>query len=163
MNFTPAPTKLKRQNWCGPFALSIMAGQDYDTAYPRILRSLRAFTKRRYANANYSVKLPTFLRGMFDFEVTAVAKTFGYKIEWMRPPENDRKIAPTVKQLLDHLKPRRFYLVNITDHYITIDTWNWLWCDNHSKKWMPLDNCKWSRTRVKRIAEYQPKWRKECA
>jgi hypothetical protein len=157
-NFTPAPTRLSRQNWCGPFALSIMAGQDYDTVYPRALRSLRAYTKRRYAKS-FQVKLPTRIQGLYDFELKAIAKTLGYQIEWSTPPKNERGIAPNLKQAIDHLLPRRFYVVQITRHFITIDTYTWQWCDNHSKVWAPIDTCKWLRTRVDSFAEYQPKWR----
>jgi hypothetical protein len=154
-NFTPALTAKRRKNWCGPFALAIMAGQDYDDTYPRALRSLRAWTKKRFGKG-YG---PTSITGLFSYELTAIAKTFGYKLDWVDAPLNERRIKPTVKQLLDHLVPKRFYVVEITRHFITIDTYTWQWCDNHSKVWAPIDTCKWLRTRVDSFAEYQPKWR----
>lgn len=156
-NFTPAPTKLKRKNWCGPYALSVMAGQDYDETYKRALRSLRAFTRRRYGDC---LNLPKSIQGLHDFELKAIAQTLGYKIEWEPFPVNIRGTGEmTLKQALDHLLPRRFYIVFLTRHYITIDTHTWQWCDNQSKKWAPVTTCKWLRTRVESVAQYQPKWR----
>ena len=152
-NFTPAPTRLSRQHWCGPFALSILAGQDYDDAYKRILRSLRAWRKKRGV-----ARLPDRIQGMYPHEVMVASKTLGINLTWKRPKANERNINPTLKQFLDHMLPRRFYLINITRHYLTIDTHTWQWCDNHSRAWKPIDTCKWLRCRVEGFAEYQPKW-----
>ena len=134
------------KTWCGPYALAMLAGLSYDEAYPRIRHSIRRF---RGANVYH---VPEHIQGVYSPDMLAAAKTLGVKLQFKRA-----KNWPTLGKFRDMMKPGRWYLVQITGHYLVVDTRNWTWCDNGSRGWLPLDNCRWLRSHVELYSEAKPR------
>lgn len=127
----PERSKTSR-TWCGPYALAVAADREYDDVFTFCKVALR---KPRLA-------------GMYNHEMSHVATKLGLgKIVW----EDVNKL--TLKNVLDYLIPNRLYIVNVTRHYVLLDTRNWLIADNQSAAWETIGDCKYKQTQVIGTAE----------
>ena len=130
----------RANTWCGMYALALVSGLDYDTVYDKMLRGInRAIpayrTKRKY------------ITGVLNTDMERTAKTIKCKIKF------DKTKKVNLKNYLDHLDPNKIYIINITDHYVVLDTRTWELCDNQSQEWVPVLESKHSRCYVRNIAE----------
>ena len=142
-----APQKsVHRKTWCGPYALAVWANQDYDVIYQLCRKALRQ----------------RVVTGMWNHEVERVTRRLDFLLIWKNQKAysgSDKE--PTVAKLRDILPPGRQFLVQITRHYISIDTSDWMACDNHHAKWIPLDEWEHRRAKVCKIAEVRKRGKKK--
>jgi hypothetical protein len=143
---TPKRNSGGRKYWCGPHALAVITGVDYMTAYRQCL----ATTGKRV------------VAGLLNAELAAIARDMGLAVRWLKPPMNERQCYPTLARFLDLPTIRqdrlgRMYLVQMTDHFIVVDTHTWTYCDNQKPEgWQPARTGKHARKYVQRYAEIVP-------
>jgi len=115
--------------WCGPYALAVISNTPYEFAYAKTKKVLR---KRA-------------VMGMSRHEFSKVAKAMSVNCQrfW-----REREVGGcTVAKLRDNLRPGRLYVIELTRHFIVVDTRDWTVCDNHQAKWVPLAD--WPHRRTK--------------
>jgi len=129
--------------WCGPYALAMISDKSYEEAYLIAKKKLR---KRS-------------ITGMYNHQFKAVARYMGFnKFEWQFVPKSESK--PTLRSFKDWMRPNRIYVVQVTRHYVTVNTSDWTVQCNQTQKWEPLDECK---HRLRRVAAYAEVKRMEKA
>ena len=130
-----------RTLWCGPYAMATVSGQPYDAVYKKMLRA-----ENRGRPAYLGKR--KFLTGVSTDLMETVSRTLktGILFEHVLG-------KPTVNQYLDHLRPNRIYILEVTRHYIVIDTGDGTAIDNQSGKWQPFSEFKQMRKRVRKCAE----------
>ena len=131
-------TTRKATTWCGPYAMATVCGMDYDTVYKKMLR---AYNKRTPYKRKY-------ISGVTNTLMQIVSKTVKHEIEFKRAER-----VTSVSQYLNYLYPNRVYILQITGHYIVVDTSDWTVCDNQSQEWVPLKGSKHIRCKVRNVAE----------
>ena len=132
-------TSRKAITWCGPYALALVSGLSYDEVYKKMLR---AKNKRQPKWR----KLKHITR-VSDQLMQIVAKTVKTPF-YFKPAKR-----MTLSQYVDHLEPNTVYIIQITGHYVVIDTRTWELSDNQSLTWVPIKDSKHKRCFVKRLAE----------
>lgn len=131
-----------RVTWCGPYALATVLGVTYQEAYRLALWN----TGR------------TFIKGMANWHMCEILKRRRIKTRFQTLARYNRMAQPkgrvTVQRLTDWLKPNRLYIVNITDHYIVVDSSDWTAVDNKSEGgWWPIERHHSALCAVEMIAE----------
>jgi hypothetical protein len=133
-----------RTLWCGPYAIAVIFGTDYDTAYKKTLRSVN---KRLMKRSRWAWK-KTRIQGLGNMAMERVIRTRYKKFIFANV---ERK--PTLKNYLDHLRPNRLYVVNVTGHYVLINTKDWTISDNQLGQWVPVnETTHYMRSRVVTVA-----------
>lgn len=132
-------TSRKATTWCGPYALALISGLDYDTVYGKVLR---AKNKRMPTH-----KKRKYITGMSKSLMQIVAKTMKCLFMFVKAQRM------TLNSYIDHLTPNKVYIIQITGHYVVVDTRTWEICDNQSKAWQSISDSKHKRCFVKKIAE----------
>ena len=142
----PAPTKYKRNMWCGPYALAVALGVDYDEAYELLRRVSR---KRQIKGTAYVWMLWALKRHRIRTEFKNLTRSAGVRLEtrW-----KDGKCI-TLRGCTDYLKPNRLYIVTVTGHYVVVDTSDGTCIDNQTMGWFPLDHHPNALKRVVNVAE----------
>lgn len=147
MKKTPLPTQGKRKNWCGPYALAVIAGVNYDDAYDSCARyknRLRRKRLGRLANRKpYKRKVGVIGFGNKAFEIVSKRLKAPVAFEACQPM--------ALSRLADHLKPNSLYVVNVTRHYVVVDTHDWTVIDNQTKQWEPITECKHRRKTCRNV------------
>jgi hypothetical protein len=139
----PARSVKRGRTWCGPYAIATVCGVDYDTAYDKAKKVLK---KKR-------------ISGMWNGEVQEVARRLGTKFEWKHTKlKLIGKVGwkwrqPTLNQMLDELIPNRLYIIQVTTHYITVNTRDWTMVDNQTPEWKPVKDWKHGKKVVRAFAE----------
>ena len=144
MSAAPVPTEIVRTMWCGPYALAVVSGLTYDETYKKVLRKLRSM------KSSYKHK-PKIIKGMYHSELEAVGKTLKCPFEFTGSAR--RRARLTLNRTKDHLRPNRIYIVNVTDHYLVVNTSDWTMCDNWTKAWVPVKGSVHARKKVLSVAE----------
>lgn len=122
--------------WCGPYALSLISGRTYEDAY--------AFAKKKLKKRA--------IMGMYNHQFKAVARALGFKkFEWDYSPRSSGR--PTLRLFADWMKPNRLYVVQLTRHYVTVNTKDWTVQCNLTGKWEPLAECRTKKKKVCAFAE----------
>lgn len=112
---------MKGHTWCGPYALALVMGMTYEEALDRVKRSTR---RKR-------------IKGMWNTEVAKVLRGFGLrKCKFSYIPEKERT---NLANMTDWFKPNRIYIVNVTDHYVVLNTKDWTMTDNCTEGWVPIN------------------------
>lgn len=113
----------KGATWCGPYALATIAGITYEEA----LAKVKKVTHRKR------------ITGMWNHEVESTAQKLGFKkFRFKYIPKKERT---TLANSLDWLHPNRIYVVQITRHYVIVNTKDWTFTDNiFGGKWNPVSN-----------------------
>lgn len=133
-NFVPAPPSKNRVPWCGPYALAVINGLDYDVVDDILKRSERrsrrvmGFGRDRMVRASRSKKLPV-------------------KVEF-----EELKRPVTVQSLGDYLRPHRLHIARVRGHYVVINPDDMTVIDNQSQKWVPVREHKYARCRTTHLA-----------
>jgi hypothetical protein len=116
-HYVPIETTKNRNNWCGPYAVAVVARCSYDEAY---LSCLRATGKDR-------------IMGLNEWGVIETLKRIGIKAQsdphWM----NKGKTFTQWYNDLNKYQRAATYIVTVGNHYVIYKN-GWL-IDNHSKKW----------------------------
>ncbi len=135
-------TTRKANTWCGPYALALVSGLDYDTVYQKLLR------QRNKSKASYQHKAK-YIAGVYHRELWAMARKLCSKtFDW------DRSLkGKTLGSMRDHLKGSRVYIIAVTGHYVVLDSRTWEVCDNQTKVWIPLAEWQHKKVRVQAIGE----------
>ncbi len=133
--FIPAPPYRHKHINCGPYALAIINQMTSDAANTAICKSLRRCRR---------------VQGMWRHEVERVSRGKYFKHRLKFKIVRDK---PTLRSVADYLKPNRLYVVNVSHHYVTVDTRDWTMLDRFTDVWIPLDRSVWRLGRVKFVAE----------
>lgn len=120
---------LKGTTWCGPYALALIGNVTYEEA----LKKAKRATGRK------------IIKGMWNWEVAKVAKRLGLRnFKWTNIP---KKQQTNFLNHLDWFKPNRIYVVQVTHHYMILNTRDWTVTDNQMSGWMPLAETKKAKRR----------------
>ena len=108
-------TGIARKTWCGPYAIAVVCGTEYEEAY-RVARAIRG---KRHAKG---ITVTNLINSCKKFGVTGVRK------------ELDKKMKLS-KWLDQHTLPNKVYVVNTTRHFLIVDTRDWTTIDNQKPEW----------------------------
>lgn len=150
-----------RTQYCGPFAVAMLTGMDYDGAYTKLLASIRRQTmesrKRKYKNRPSDLKwslkqwpLPTRVKGTYDYQIKECLRKLGVKVEWSKA-----HAKVTVAAFADlHTVVGQTYLVCAGHHWIVLKD-GVLYHAHHAPKAARLSN--WALKRVTYWAAVRPR------
>jgi hypothetical protein len=124
------PPRSRRVTWCGPAALSIITGLDYETCRSALTRI-----------GNRTIK------GSYNHEMVAALRFFGYTIEQDDYPSRPTLAAWTRRRKGDDATA--MFLVNITRHYVVVQGRKA--CDNVTRTPVFLKDMRLRRSRVERV------------
>lgn len=132
-----------RTNWCGPTAIAIITGKTYAEG-----RDLAAIAKIKGGRSTKRV-----VKGLGRSAIVRALKRADVKVAaaWQKFPDK-----PTLMRLDERLKPRRFYLVIVGNHYVTVNTHDWTVCCNWSRAWVAFRDHPFNRSRVTEVIEVTP-------
>lgn len=125
--------------WCGMYALALVSGLEYEVVYKKMLRGINS-VRHKWAKRKY-------ITGVHNRDMERTAKTVKTPFVFKRAERM------TLSQYIDHLDPNKVYIIEITGHYVVVDTRTWELCDNQSKSWCPVGESKHKRCFVREIAE----------
>lgn len=130
------PNKAKRgRTWCGPYALAVISGKSYEEAH--------VFAKKAVPDRK--------LMGMYNSEVTKAARLMGFKqFDFKMIPKRERVC---LRKAIDHMKPNRVYIVNVTNHYVVVNTKDWTLTDSWREGWEPIATSNMAGRKTKGFAE----------
>lgn len=130
------PNKARKgSTWCGPYALAVISGKTYEEAY--------VFAKKSVPHRR--------MMGMYNIEVTKAARRMGFKkFEFKMIPKQERCC---LRKAIDYMKPNRIYIVNVTNHYIVVNTKDWTLTDSWRDGWEPIATSKMAGRKTKGFAE----------
>ena len=136
-----------RTMWCGPYALALVSGMEYDEVYKKALRKVRSM------KAQYEHK-PTYIKGMYNRELEAVSTTLKVPFTFKKIEGLWRKKDQlTLKRAIEYLRPNRVYVVQVTEHFLVVNSRDWTMCDNWTRGWVPLEGSIHTKKKVAKIAE----------
>ena len=144
------------QIWCGPYALATVSGVPYQEAYEKgndIAKCVRqdkhwsrgrSFTARAVGGmTNEEMQLTA--RERLDLELG----------DWKRVEkskyESSAAKSVTLGRLDFYIPPMRLFIVEISGHYVTVDTRDWTVICNNVQQWTPLKDSKFSRRKVVKV------------
>jgi len=122
-----------RKTWCGPYALAVLTGTHYEFAY-RTLKEIRR--KRSTAGVTNKNMMSAFKNLNVKYKHTKLDKR--------------KKLANYIN---DDLAPNKVYLVQITKHYLIIDTRDCTTIDNQVPQWNDMHSTKHSKKLVCEVFE----------
>jgi hypothetical protein len=99
---------------------------------------------------------PKYIQGLYNHELEAAAKVLGCPFTLGPVPgltvrrKSDRI---TLNRAMDHLRPNRIYIVEVTGHYLTVNTVDWTMCDNWTNGWVAVKGSVHAKKKVRRVAE----------
>ena len=108
-------TGIARKTWCGPYAIAVVCGTEYEPAY-QVARAVRG---KRHAKG---ITVTQMINSCKKMGVTGVNKKL------------DKKMKLS-KWLDQHTLPNKVYVVNTTRHFIIVDTRDWTTIDNQEPEW----------------------------
>lgn len=145
----------RRKLWCGPFALAMLSGVDYDTAYAKALvvkkRRLNAVAKSRgWPAGHYPVKP---IKGMHPAELICTGERMGVRFGTLH--EHGVGIGATLLTFTrDHTVAGRVYLVAAGNHFMIVQD-GVLYHAHHAP--MPVDDApKYRRAIITDWVEVRP-------
>lgn len=144
-----------RTMWCGPYALALLSGREYDSVYASCLRGMNRW-RNEYA-AKRGRRKPKRTKVIISLSagwLPILGKTLGLTIEWKAAPK-----GTTVGNFAElHTVKDRTYLLNITGHYCVVR--NGLCYDQDGPRPIgtgPGRAGGYARTRVEQFAEVKVK------
>ena len=121
-------TGIARKTWCGPYAIAVVCGTEYEPAY-QVARAVRG---KRHAKG---ITVTQMINSCKKMGVTGVNKKL------------DKKMKLS-KWLDQHTLPNKVYVVNTTRHFIIVDTRDWTTIDNQQPEWKAVTASKHINTMV---------------
>lgn len=144
-----------RTLWCGPFALAMITGLEYDEAHGRAVRieqrRLNKEARSRGLRAGYWRK--THFKGMGEAAFARFAERMGVRVKWTRV---DKKKAVTLLTFTrDHTVKGKTYVLVAGNHFVTVKD-GILYHSHHDP--LPVEEApKYKRAKVTAWAEVRPR------
>lgn len=117
-----------RKTWCGPYAIATVCGTEYEPAY-QVAKRVRG---KRHA------------KGITNTDLMKSCKALGVKGEWhpisIVAPGNKSKMK--LENFLKLLLPNKVYVIQITKHFIVVDTRDFTTIDNQRPEWIAMEATK---------------------
>jgi hypothetical protein len=150
----PAKTKGNAETWCGPYALAVVMGVDYDTAYARAMTTLER--ERPIEGMSNCQLIKVLLDYNFRFEIARFKQLAEQRMVYdsLLMEHRPRFIYKTLTQWFnsDLHKPDATYIVALTTHYVVVRG-DWI-IDNQSGKWIRFSKWRtYKRARVRSVFE----------
>ena len=126
----------QRITWCGPYAIATVCGKSYEPAY-QVAKQIRG---KRHA------------KGISCSDLEKSCRAFGVKGKW-HTLEKRQKLSNFLKS--GTLKPNKVYVINITKHFLIIDTRDFTTIDNQNPEWIAAESTKHSKRLVIKYFEIE--------
>jgi len=136
--------------WCGPYALAVCLGLSYDEAYELALKVTRQ--DRIKGLANHYVEKALRRHGIRT-EFKGLRQSAGVSMQFMYGKQRGYVSVLNLRNALDYLKPNRLYIINVTRHYVVLDTSDMTVIDNQTRGWWPVDRHRNAGKQVQCVAE----------
>lgn len=111
-----------RTLWCGPFALAVVTGLEYDEAHAKAVaveqRRLNADAKRRGLPPGYWTK--AYFKGMTASELARTAEKLGVKADWHHVPNGKRKGPTLLTFSREHTVKGKTYVIIAGWHWVVV-------------------------------------------
>ena len=111
----------KRITWCGPYAVAVVSGCGYEQAY-QVARKVR---NKRHA------------KGISNMDLKKSCTKLGVKGKWHKLEKRTQ-----LKKFLPTLEAGKVYVVQITKHFIVVDTRDYTTIDNQNPEWTAMESSK---------------------
>jgi len=111
----------KRITWCGPYAIAVVSGCGYEQAY-QVARKVR---NKRHA------------KGISNTDLKKSCTKLGVKGKWHKLEKRTQ-----LKKFLPTLEAGKVYVVQITKHFIVVDTRDYTTIDNQNPEWTAMESSK---------------------
>ena len=108
-------TGVYRTTWCGPYAIAVICGTEYEQAY----RTVRAIRGKMHC------------KGITCDNLTKASAKLGVKGKWV-DLEKRQKFGNFMKTL----EKNKVYVINVTKHFLILDTRDYTTIDNQVPKWI---------------------------
>ena len=108
-------TGVYRTTWCGPYAIAVICGTEYEQAY----RTVRTIRGKRHC------------KGITCDNLTKASAKLGVKGKWV-DLEKRQKFGNFMKTL----EKNKVYVINVTKHFLILDTRDYTTIDNQVPKWI---------------------------
>jgi hypothetical protein len=119
-------TGIYRKTWCGPYAIATICGTEYEPAY-RIARAVRG---KRHA------------KGITNTDLERSCKQLGVTGKWhpISSVGAGTKKKMKLKNFLPMLLPNKVFVIQITKHFLVVDTRDFTTIDNQNPEaWLPME------------------------
>ncbi len=115
-------TGIYRKTWCGPYAIAVLCGTEYEEAY----RAVRAVRGKRHA------------KGITNSNLKAACRSLGVSGKWSGLEKRTK-----LSKFLPTLEAGKVYVVQITKHVIVVDTRDFTTIDNQRPDaWIAMEATK---------------------
>ena len=125
-------TGIYRKTWCGPYAIAVLCGTEYEEAY----RAVRAVRGKRHA------------KGITNSNQKAACRSLGVSGKWSGLEKRTK-----LSKFLPTLEAGKVYVVQITKHVIVVDTRDFTTIDNQQREWIAMDATKHKNKLVHAVFE----------
>lgn len=117
-----------RKLWCGPFAVALLAGLDYDTAYLACQKDAKRVAKAKALAAadeeGYSVADPVAVPDItwtYPHQVDRVLRSLGARPSEIQESKGTIKEWPTLLRFVrEHTVPGKCYLIHLASHWLVV-------------------------------------------
>jgi hypothetical protein len=120
-----------RKTWCGPYAVATVCGTEYEPAY-QVAKRARG---KRHA------------KGITMTDLKKSCRRLGVKGEWISIEKATADTAEPKKKMklekfLPMLAPNKVYVINVTKHFLVVDTRDFTTIDNQNPEWVAMESTK---------------------
>lgn len=142
--------------WCGPYALATVSGMPYQMVYEKGDYVAKCMREERHGRRGRAFTARA-TGGWYRDELSYTAKTYcDVELGDWKPVEKSKHEPSAAKSItlgrLDfYVPPMRLFIVEISGHYVTVDTRDWTVICNNVQQWTPLKESKFSRCKVKNV------------
>ena len=130
----------QRKTWCGPYANATVSGTDNEPAY----QMAKAVRRKRHA------------KGITRTDLEDSCYALNVRGKW-RELEKRPKLSKFLKS--GALEPNKVYVVNVTKHFLIVDTRDFTTIDNQNPEWVAVESTPHSTKLVSHYFEvFNPKF-----
>ena len=122
----------QRITWCGPYAIAIICGVAYEPAY----QAAKLVRGKRHA------------KGITNSNLKAACRMFGVNGKW-KSLEKRTKLS----KFLPTLEAGKVYVIQITKHFLVVDTRDFTTIDNQNREWIAMEATKHKNKLVHSVFE----------
>lgn len=150
-----------RTLWCGPFAVAMVTGLEYDEAYKKVLADIRRAimkTRREYAKKRgvpvSRSGLPTSVQGTYEHQIVRILNKLRVttKLVYTGPMSKRPTLLTFVR---DHTVKGRTYIIVAGNHWVTVKD-GVLYHSHHDP--LPVEDApRYKMARVECWAEVKPR------
>lgn len=150
-SFAPARSAKKRRTWCGPYAVAVLMGVDYDAAYDTCVRILRRDGIRGMYNSELERIMTTLGVGFrkwtfqeYTGTVTVDAQTDFKDGRWFIKPVTVNKHLTLNQWYKARADKQATYVINVSRHYVIVRGTRII--DNQQPEWKAWADRKGARS-----------------